>query len=163
LLAGRIGYDFIDVDELIERAEGRSIVEIFRESGEAYFREVERKILMETVLKLSNFVISLGGGTVTFSDNLYLIKKFGILVYLKASPETLLNRVRSKVDRPLLLDSGNTLSEEKLLNRIKMILAFREPFYSQSDVIVSTDNKPVGETVREIIEKLRGKIKIGEI
>jgi shikimate kinase len=78
ILAEKFGYDFIDVDELIEKVEGQSIVDIFRERGEIYFRNIERKILRETIFKLSKFVVALGGGTITFEDNLYLVKEVGI-------------------------------------------------------------------------------------
>lgn len=159
LLAKQIGYDFIDVDELIEKIEGKKIVDIFREKGELYFRNVERNILIETVLKLSRFVVALGGGTVTFSNNLYLIKSTGVLIYLRTSPQVLLERIRFKTDRPLLLDpSGNTLSEDLLFERIVMLLKAREQYYLQADFLVSTDDKGVEETVEEILKKLEGKI-----
>ena len=159
-LAETLGYGFVDVDELIENYEGRSINEIFALKGEKYFRTIERKILIDTVLKLSKFVVSLGGGTVTYEDNLILVKKAGILVYLKAEPETIFERVRFKTDRPLLLDpaTGKNLPNELLLKRIETILKLREPFYSQSDIIVSTDNKPVGKIVEEILKHLDEKL-----
>jgi len=159
LLAKQLGYGFLDVDELIESVEGKSIVDIFRERGEIYFRNIERKILIETVLSLSKFVVSLGGGTVTFADNLYLVKVSGILIYLKASPEVLLQRIKYKTDRPLLLDpAGNVLPENLLLERILSLLKIREPFYLQADFLVSTDDKDVDETVNEILKKLENKI-----
>ncbi len=159
LLAKEIGYDFIDVDELIEKVDGRKIVDIFRESGEIYFRNLERQILIDTVLKLSKFVIALGGGTITFADNLFLVKKFGILIYLKASPEILLHRIKFKTDRPLLLDPmGNPLPENLLFERIMTLLKMREPYYLQADFLVSTDDRDIEETVAEILKKLEGKI-----
>ncbi|MCS7228433.1 MAG: shikimate kinase [Candidatus Kryptonium sp.] len=159
LLAEKIGYDFLDIDELIENIEGKSIVDIFQEKGEIYFRNIERKILIETVLRLSKFVVALGGGTITFADNLYLVKESGILIYLKARPEVLLQRVKYKTDRPLLLDpDGDVLPENKLFERILSLLKIREPFYLQADFIISTDDKDVDRTVEEILKKIEGKI-----
>lgn len=159
LLAEKIGYDFLDIDELIENIEGKSIVDIFQEKGEIYFRNIERKILIETVLRLSKFVVALGGGTITFADNLYLVKESGILIYLKARPEVLLQRVKYKTDRPLLLDpDGDVLPENKLFERILSLLRIREPFYLQADFIISTDDKDVDRTVEEILKKIEGKI-----
>lgn len=158
LLAQHLGYDFLDVDELIEDIEGKKIVDIFREKGEIYFRNIERKILVETVLKLSRFVIALGGGTITFADNLYLVKEAGILIYLMANPEVLLQRIKCKTDRPLLLDhQGNILPEKLLFERILSLLKLREPFYLQADILVSTE-KSIEETIDEILNKLEGKI-----
>jgi len=159
LLARQIGYDFLDVDELIEKVEGRKIVDIFREKGELYFRNLERNILVETVLKLSRFVVALGGGTITFADNLYLVKRSGVLIYLKTSPEVLLSRIKFKTDRPLLLDpAGNILPENLLFERIIALLKLREPYYLQADFYVSTDDRDIDETVEEILKKLEGKI-----
>jgi len=159
ILAKEIGYDFIDVDELIEKIDGRKIVDIFREDGEIYFRNLERQILIETVLKLSKFVVALGGGTITFSDNLFLVKRSGILIYLKASPEILLQRIKFKTDRPLLLDPmGNLLPENLLFERVTTLLQMREPYYLQADFFVSTDDRGIEETVAEILKKLEGKI-----
>ncbi len=159
ILAKQLGYDFIDVDDLIQEVEGREIVDIFREKGELYFRNIERKILIESVLKLSKFVVALGGGTITFSDNLYLVKKFGILIYLKARPDVLVERIKFKTDRPLLLDpAGNILPENLLFDRVITLLKVREPYYLQADFFVSTDDRSVEETVEEILKKLEGKI-----
>ncbi|CUU02133.1 shikimate kinase [Candidatus Thermokryptus mobilis] len=159
ILAEKIGYDFIDLDELIENIEGQSIVDIFKEKGEIYFRNIERKILREMIFKLSKFVVALGGGTVTFENNLYLIKEIGILIYLKASPETLVQRIKFKMDRPLLLGpDGKILPEDILLERISTLLKIREPFYLQSDFYISTDEKDIKDTVEEILKKIEDKI-----
>jgi len=159
ILAEKIGYDFIDLDELIENVEGQSIVDIFKEKGEIYFRNIERKILREMIFKLSKFVVALGGGTVTFENNLYLIKEIGILIYLKASPETLVQRIKFKMDRPLLLGpDGKILPEDILLERISTLLKIREPFYLQSDFYISTDEKDIKDTVEEILKKIEDKI-----
>ncbi|MEN3038429.1 MAG: shikimate kinase [Candidatus Kryptonium sp.] len=159
LLAEKIGYDFLDVDELIENIEGKKIVDIFQEKGEIYFRNIERKVLIETVLKLSKFVVALGGGTITFADNLYLVKESGILIYLKARPEVLLQRVKYKTDRPLLLGpDGKIPPENMLFQMILSLLKIREPFYLQADFVISTDDKDIDETVEEILKKIEGKI-----
>jgi shikimate kinase len=154
ILANTLGYEFADVDKLIEAQVGKSVKEIFRGEGEAFFREVERQIILN-VSKLDHHVISLGGGTVVDSKNLRVIKDSGMLVYLYSSPEHLLKRLQHKTDRPVLSDTeGQRLSPEGLRDRVLQLYEVREPMYAQADIKIYTDDKKVGITVDEIVKKL---------
>jgi shikimate kinase len=155
ILANTIGYEFLDIDKRIERAANKTINEIFANNGEGYFRELERKIVQE-ISNTHGCVVSLGGGTVTKSDNLSAIKMSGVLIYLKASPHEIFQRLRYKADRPLLKSSDSVhLEDGDLLRRITSLMEEREAFYMQADVVVNTAGKKIGQTVDEIVRKIR--------
>ena len=101
LLANSLGYEFIDLDQRIEKHAGKTITRIFAESGEEHFRNLEHQTI-EAVVEQNNLVISLGGGVLE-NDRAYdLIKESGTLVYLKSPSKTLARRLYNKTDRPLL-------------------------------------------------------------
>jgi len=130
-----MNYVFIDLDEVIEKNEGASIAEIFSLRGEEYFRDKESmslKLFSET----KNAIIATGGGTPCFRDNMKWMNEHGLTVYLNLSPEILFQRLKPEVDhRPLL--SGK--SDEELLLFIQTKLQERNPFYSQSHLIVNAN------------------------
>lgn len=161
ILANTIGWNFLDLDKVIEEKTSKKIVEIFREDGEKYFRELETKTLSE-LISLVKYVISLGGGTIESEENLNLMKMNGILVYLETSPEAAYRRLRFKRDRPALLFDGREPTKEEFLNRINSILNRRLKYYNQADVKINTDNKPVGVTVDYLVKILRKDFKIEE-
>ena len=154
ILANTIGYNFVDVDRMIESREGKTVSAIFRESGEPYFRNLERVLLTE-ISTQPRLVVSLGGGTISNPDIFQLIVTTGILVYLKVTPEQLFKRLHRKTDRPLLSDiGGNRLSDAELRERISSLFAIREPHYAKADIIIPTDDVRVGITVDQIVKKL---------
>jgi shikimate kinase len=158
ILANTLGFKYIDVDTVIEQKANKRIVDIFSTEGEQAFRTLERNTLRE-LTELDHCVISLGGGTIANEENSQLVSQRGILVYLKLSPEEIIQRVHYKNDRPMLKDeNGDTLSGPKLKERIFQLLAKREPFYGRADVIIVADNMRVGATVDEIVKQLRGII-----
>lgn len=147
-LATQLKVDFYDLDAIIEKKEGKTIQQLFEEIGEHDFRELESKALKQLVkLLCKNSVISLGGGTVCFNDNLSFIKENGVLVYLKANAKTLFNRlVNAKSERPLL--KGKT--EEELLSFIEENLQGREPFYSQANIQSDIINLSIESLISQI-------------
>lgn len=156
ILANKFGWDFYDIDKIIEAKFGMRVVDIFKEFGEPEFRKSEAETLIE-VSKKDNAIISLGGGTITFGENLTLIKKTGSLIYLSSSPEKILERLKYKVDRPLF-QTMNSFQEsrEEALAKIISLLEKRKPYYNQADIEFSTDKIPVGKSVdllAKIIEK----------
>lgn len=154
ILANTIGYKFLDLDQVIEKKEGKKIGEIFASEGEVKFRASERAMLRE-ILQIHSTVISLGGGTVTNQETLDMIKKNGILIYLKSDPEHIFKRLRTKSDRPMLRDdSGRLLDGDDLKKKIETLLAKRESYYEQADLIISTDDKKIGYTIDELAKKL---------
>jgi shikimate kinase len=154
ILANTLGFSFLDIDRAIEQNTGKSIPEIFRESDEQRFRQLERSIL-ETVSRYNNYVIALGGGTITNHHNLELVKSSGILIYLKSTVSEIIRRLRYKTDRPLftiLRQRADT--NEDLRGLVTSLLQQRELFYNQADIIISTVRYPVGKTIDEIIHHL---------
>ncbi|MDX9710900.1 MAG: shikimate kinase [Ignavibacteriaceae bacterium] len=147
ILANTVGWNFYDLDKLIEAETSLSIKEIFEVYGESYFRKLETEVL-KNVCSLNEYIISLGGGTVASNENLELIKKSGFLVYLESSPEAAYKRLRYKRDRPaLLFDGEDEPSKEDFINKIKSLLKKRLQYYGSADVKINTDNTPVGKTV----------------
>ncbi len=101
LLAKELSYSFVDTDSLIVEKENRSINDIFANSGESYFRNVEANILKEA-LNDQNQIISTGGGIIKKNENIKLLKEKSLVIYLKANEETLFNRLKEDTTRPLL-------------------------------------------------------------
>lgn len=158
ILANTLGYDFADVDRVVEKSEGRSVGEIFREQGEAYFRERELQALLALSIR-PHMVISLGGGTLVQPEAFRIIRSSGILVYLKMSPEEVMRRLQHRTDRPLLLDAeGERLPEDQLRARIEKLYVERSPLYEAADVVVTTDETRVGMTVDRIVKLIRRDI-----
>lgn len=125
----------IDIDELIERAEGMPVKDIFAQKEEAFFRTAEKEQL-EIIInsgKDRNMVVACGGGTPVFHQNLQLMKSNGCVVYLSTSIETLINRLHNTTDRPLLTGENIRISLEALLQE-------RESYYKQADFILNTED-----------------------
>lgn len=135
-VARKLGLDFIDLDKYIEQKEGRSINEIFAEKGEKYFREKEKEFLQET-FSMKNVLISTGGGTSCFFDNMQEMNKNGTTVYLKFHAGILCSRLKNaKKERPLIKEK----TEEELLTYISTLLEQREAFYNQANIIYEEKN-----------------------
>lgn len=129
-LAQVMDLEFIDLDNFIEARQHKTIKEIFAEEGEQGFRQVERRSL-EEVAAYENVIISLGGGTPCFFDNMDVVNRAGKSVYLKPSEEVLLRRlIKGKYKRPLLADK----SDDEILQVIREQLAWREPFYLKANL-----------------------------
>ncbi len=142
--------DFIyyDLDQEIERNENRSIPELFITMGEIYFRKIERQILEEILHKPESIILSLGGGTPAYYDNISSIVSKSIGVFLQTSPKILLERLTTEAKkRPLLPEN---LSEEWIGNH----LFERLFYYSQADMSVKTDAKSSVRIAEEIFQKL---------
>ena len=155
ILANTLGYSHRDIDTEIERITGKRVTTIFSDQGEEFFRDVERKILLEVSSTQQGCVISLGGGTIANDTNLRIIKSSGVLVYLKADADQIFRRMRFKTDRPLLkAKDGRPLSEEEMRARINALLVQREPYYQHADVTIMTDARNVGATIDEIVRAI---------
>ncbi len=140
------GFVFIDTDSLIITNEKRTINEIFEKNGENYFRKIESEIL-KNVLKNDNQIISTGGGIIKSVDNLRLLKENSVVFYLKASPDTLYERVKNNKERPLL-------NVEAMREKIIILLDERENFYQKAHHIIITDNKTPDIIVNEILKEI---------
>lgn len=142
-LAARLGREFVDMDALIEAREGRSIPQIFAESGEPYFRARERELVRELAAR-RNLVIAPGGGIVLNPDNIRDFAATGWVICLRASPEMILKRVGNDTSRPLL-------QTEDKLGRIRDLLAKRQPLYDAIPLQIDTDGKSPDAVAEEIL------------
>lgn len=133
-LARLLGADFIDLDKFIENKYRKSVPELFTEQGEEEFRLMEQRALKE-VAQIENVVISTGGGTPCFFDNMRLMNATGITVYIQADAEELAARLcASKTVRPIVAGK----SREELLPFIARHLSDREEFYCQAKIVYKT-------------------------
>ena len=138
-IARLLNINFYDLDELIEDKFKINISLFFQEFGEKAFRDAESKVLNE-VLKNDNFVLSCGGGTPCFNNNMNLINNNGISIYLKMNTNSLACRLeKSRKKRPLL----QGLINENLKNKIEELLSERELYYNQAQYIVDGLNADV--------------------
>lgn len=146
-LCKEYGMKRIEMDEQIEREEGKSIPEIFAEKGEAYFRELETDLLKRIQTK-DHVVVSCGGGTAMRECNVLEMKKRGRIVLLSASPETVFKRVRYSHNRPLLEGNMN-------VEYIRSLMEQRSPKYeAAADIIVKTDYKTAADISAEILDSI---------
>ena len=143
LVAEILRFEFLDTDELIQARAGRTIAEIFEQDGEPAFRALERQVVLELVNRKKN-VISTGGGLPTNADNLAALKTHALVICLWASPEKIWERVRYQSHRPLLHHPDPQ-------QRIRELLAAREPHYKNADVLVNTDLRSAREVAQQIV------------
>jgi len=150
LLAHRLGFEYLDTDELIEKQAGASIGQIFSQKGEEYFRDLETQVLKSLENK-DNLVVSTGGGMVLRQENVKILKKLGSLVLLWASPEKIYERVKEEPYRPLLKVADP-------IAKIKELLKLREPIYKKAaDFVIDTSGLKVGQVAEEIIKWQKSK------
>ena len=107
ILADRLNIKFVDTDDYIELKSSKTIAQIFEEFGENKFRIIESEIVLELLQNKESSVISLGGGSLIKKQNLDLIEKMGLLIYIKSGLEEIWERTKNKTKRPLLLINGN--------------------------------------------------------
>lgn len=134
-LAKLLNLSFIDLDDYIEEKEGTTIKSIFENKGETYFRELERNNLHE-MIQFDKGIISCGGGTPCFFDNMRWINQNGFSIYLKASPTLLTQRLLPEMDHRPVLKGHN---EESLENFIANKLQQRATFYEMASVVIEQD------------------------
>jgi len=133
--ARNLGYTFFDLDLEIEKAFKMQVEEIFEKHGEEKFRELERYHLKRFENK-KEVLLSCGGGTPCFFDNLQWMKQQGEIIYLKASPEYILDRVMDETSKRPLLKEVNT---SELLFFIEKKLKEREPVYLKADHVLEVE------------------------
>ena len=147
-VAALMGLHFIDLDKYIEERNFKSVPDIFAQEGEAAFREKERQALLE-VAEFEDIVIGTGGGAPCFFDNMQLMNKSGVTIYLAPDIETLAFRLlKSKTERPLI--SGK--SRDELITFIQLALQKRAPFYEQSKIVIRGKSDVQPEEVKQLID-----------
>lgn len=153
-LADKLDWPFVDLDEEIVSQKKMSIPEIFRQEGEIRFRKMEAETLQKLLKSNRNTVLSLGGGTPCYGNNLELIKAndHTRMVYLKVNVDTLTERLLAeKENRPLIKELG---TREVLHDYIRKHLFERQNYYFQSDLIIDTSALTPGEVVENIYKDL---------
>jgi len=127
-LAQKMGFSFIDLDHELERATGTTVSEYFSEKGEEAFRSLEKEIL-NTLPYPTNCIVSTGGGTPCFFDNMEFMNRSGITIYIEMPPAALAKRLEyGKHKRPLIAN----MDEGEMITFIENKLAERNPFYKRS-------------------------------
>lgn len=143
IISKKLGYPFVDIDELIEKAMGMRISEIFEKFGEARFRDIESAMISHVTEKTGQ-VISTGGGAILKEENLANMKKKGVVFCLNASADTVFERVKHNDDRPLLRSPD-------VRAKIKELMDKRRVFYEKADYMIETENLTPEEIAEEII------------
>jgi len=132
-LAAQLAFDFADTDKLIEESTGMKIPDIFSTHGEEFFRDSEKTVLSETLLK-DNIVISTGGGLPVYFDNMEQMLRKSVTVFLKPSINELYERLKNdRLLRPLLM----SIPEEKLMEHIQALYSLRLPYYKKAQLVIS--------------------------
>jgi shikimate kinase len=150
LLAARLGWEFLDLDQLIVQRAGMSVGSVFAERGEESFREMESQALLEASHQ-DRVVVATGGGVVISPRNRILMQETGFVVNLSVSPAGVLSRLADDESRPLL--SGGDRSD-----KILRLLAEREQFYQEAHLVVKTDGRAPAEISGEILLWLKNKL-----
>lgn len=145
-LAKKLRRRFVDLDRVIERAEGSKVREIFEHKGEAYFRQLEKQALVD-VLEENNQVIATGGGVILDDQNLQILREKALLIGLSAEMDVLLARAGDAMKRPLLQGSNRREKIEDLLRQ-------RAARYAQAHVTIDTSNLTVDQVVKKIMGML---------
>lgn len=149
-VAEQTGRVFLDFDLEIERREGLSISQIFGERGEPYFRQRERQ-LTEEVARVGNMVVSPGGGWITNSEVVALVRPPSQLIYLKVRPETALTRLGPmRAVRPLLMRPDPVAELGRLLDS-------RKKAYESADHVINTELYDLQRVIGKVIELAQGK------
>lgn len=127
---------YYDLDEVIVEAEEMTIADIFSSKGEDYFREKESQLLRK-LSQQENFLISCGGGTPCFQENMDFMNEHGTTIWINPSVDVMVERLqRKKFKRPLIAG----LEDEDLTGFVEKKMAERLPFYQQSKHIITSDN-----------------------
>ena len=150
-LSGRLGYGFLDTDARVEQESGRTISEIFADSGEGVFREMEARVI-QIAAALDRYVIATGGGAVLRADNMRALERNGVVICLSATPEAIRQRLQFHSDRPLLREPSPD-------DTIRRLLGERAIAYGRCHLALDTSSRTITEVVDEIQQflKFRGR------
>ena len=145
LLAKKLDLKFFDTDFIIERKKKMKIFEIFKKKGEPYFRNLEKKIILNLINK-NNSVISLGGGA--FNEQVRKVaQKNNITIWLNWSSKTLIDRIKKSNKRPVASNLSNNQLKDLLINRSKI--------YSKANYKIDCENMEKKEIIEKIIQLLK--------
>lgn len=144
-LAQKTGLKLLDTDKLIEKQERTTISRIFETQGEEAFRTAETNLLKSLLEKKSAAIISVGGGLPLKEENQTLLKKLGLVVYLRIQPDTVLKRLKGDTTRPLL--QGGDVKQ-----KVTALLTYRAPIYQKAaHITIDADHKTLNQIAEEIL------------
>ncbi len=143
--AARLERPFVDTDDVVEANTGTSVAELFATQGESSFRDLERQAVIDACGTPAPAVIACGGGAVVDAENRRRLRRAGFVVWLQAPPATLMDRVGTGAERPLL-HGGSTAT----LERLAVVRA--AAYEAVADAIVDTDGRSVDQVVDAVLE-----------
>ena len=156
-LSKELGLPFYDLDWYIESRRHKTIARLFEEEGEEKFRQIEHNLLHE-LAEFEDVIVSCGGGTPCFFDNIDYMNRQAQVVYLKATPEVLYKHLKmARIERPLLKGK----SQEELLGFIREQLEKREPFYTKARHTLDVSLMDNYEKIKITIERLKKLLDLG--
>lgn len=147
-LQRELGFPLIEMDERIVKEQGMSINDIFAQYGEDHFRDIESQLIVD-IGKEEPSIVSCGGGVVVRPQNTQNMKKIGRIVFLKATPETIYERVKNSTDRPILNGHMNVEYIAELMEKRRAL------YEAAADITIQTDGKTRELICEEIIGKMR--------
>lgn len=137
LLSKRFAIPLFDLDTVIEEAESLSVAQIFEQKGEEHFRYRERELLEKLIDENADMILSCGGGTPCFFNNISTMRQKGLVVWLNTSLDVLLQRLlKQKFSRPLIRE----INDDELADYITRKLASRRIYYSQAHLVVAEES-----------------------
>lgn len=142
IVASQLRFSFVDTDQLIEGRTGKRISDIFAQSGETGFREIEKQIVAE-LGGMERTVMATGGGLGANPEHLAALKEHALVVCLWASPEVIWERVRGQTHRPLLQGPD-------AMTKISELIAVRGPIYRQADILIGTGMRSIKEVAFQV-------------
>lgn len=150
ILAQRLGWAFVDTDRMIEEATGMAVTDIFSTFGEPMFREHETNMIAHVANMFRELVVSLGGGAIVNGKNRSLLHETGIVVYLKAAPRSLAQRLENSAElRPLL-----HAPDDDVAARLSRLLDEREALYEEADVTIDSEGLNAETIAARILDHL---------
>ena len=147
-LQRELGFPLIEMDERIVKEQGMSINDIFAQYGEDHFRDIESQLIVD-IGKEEPSIVSCGGGVVVRPQNMQSMKEIGRIVFLKATPETIYERVKNSTDRPILNGHMNVEYIAELMEKRRAL------YEAAADITIQTDGKMREQICEEIIGKMR--------
>jgi len=150
-IASALSWHFADLDIVTSEQQGLSVDEMFRMHGESFFRAAETKALND-ISKRVRTVVSCGGGTPCSKENMEVMKRTGVVLYLKMSVPALVSRLlKSKNKRPLLANAG----EGELTSRVEELLTLRSPWYEQADIVTDGLSPDIDAVTGLLADRIR--------
>lgn len=160
LLSAKLQLPFSDLDTVIVEKEKKTVSEIFSEKGEEYFRYQEKEVLEEIVKEQESFILSCGGGTPCFFNNIEFMKKNGKVVWLNTSIDVLQKRLlRERMSRPLIREIGDAELKRYIIRK----LSERKMYYEQADIMVNEENITLEQLIVMLLEEGREADRMREL